>query len=181
MTKRASGKFKRRERDAYDTPPEAVTPLVPYLPAGTTFTEPCAGSGKLLFELESHAIRCNFCCDISPRPNPEYRGWSPMKFDALKLGAGRLGNCDYIITNPPWDRPILHRMIEHFRQMRPTWLLIDANWMHTKQASEHLEYCAKIIAIGRVSWMGNDQSGFDDSCWYLFENEPTGTVFIGRN
>ena len=64
--------------------------------------------------------------------------------------------------------------------MAPTWLLIDANWMQTKQASEYLQYCSTIVAIGRISWMENKVSGFDDNCWYLFENDRTETIFHGR-
>ena len=46
---------------------------------------------------------------------------------------------DMIITNPPWDTKILHPMIEHFRSQNTTWLLFDADWMHTKQSSERFE------------------------------------------
>ena len=85
-----------------------------------------------------------------------------------------------IITNPPWTRQILHPMIDHFRSMRPTWLLFDADWMHTKQAIPFLTYCHKIVSVGRVSWMQNGTSGFDNCAWYLFDREPSQTEFVGR-
>jgi len=174
MTKRASGKFKRRERDAYDTPETAVYPLFPHLPK-TNFSvwEPCAGSGSLAQALMQHP-RCKFIRGTDIKPRNQYI----TREDAFDLW---LCEADVIVTNPPWDRPTLHRMIEHFRKLAPTWLLIDANWMHTKQASSHLEYCHRIVSIGRISWMENRQSGFDDSCWYLFDKDKTKTTFYGRN
>jgi hypothetical protein len=52
--------------------------------------------------------------------------------DALN-GPGR--SVRVTITNPPWDRKILHRLIERFSAVGPTWLLFDADWMHTKQSA----------------------------------------------
>jgi len=44
-----------------------------------------------------------------------------------------------------------------------------------------LKYCAMIVAIGRVKWIeDSDTSGKDNACWYLFNSEPTETVFHGR-
>ena len=44
--------FPRIDKDAYDTPPEAVLPLLPYLHPGTRFIEPCGGKGALTAALE---------------------------------------------------------------------------------------------------------------------------------
>ena len=187
MNKRSKGKFPRRELDQYDTPETAVYPLFPYLPLGGEFLhdmpelanadfnvwEPCAGSGALALVLMQHP-HCQFVRTSDIEPRSQYIA----QRDAFDMST--CGN-DIIVTNPPWERDILHRMISHFRHMAPTWLLIDANWAHTKQASEHLKYCAKIVTIGRVSWMKNKVSGFDDSCWYLFRNDRCDTIFHGRN
>ena len=176
MTKRAFGKFPRRKLDQYDTPETAVYPLFPHLPkVDFNVWEPCAGACSLAFALSSYPH-----CDIITVTDVEPRHSAVVQMNALDATMLPRGS-SLIITNPPWERGILHKMIEHFRKMVPTWLLIDANWMHTKQASEHLEYCAKIVAIGRVSWMENDRGGFDDSCWYLFESDRTKTTFHGRN
>jgi hypothetical protein len=51
MGKRSS--FERRPQDQYDTPAEAVAPLLPHLYPRTPFVEPCAGNGKLI----EHLIR----------------------------------------------------------------------------------------------------------------------------
>lgn len=107
-----------------------------------------------------------------------------MKANALTL-THPLRWPDYIITNPPWSRNrdgtgILHDMIEHFRVNAPTWLLFDADWMHTGQAAPFLRYCQQIVSVGRVSWMENGVSGVDNCAWYLFGDEPCETVFRGR-
>ena len=82
-----------------------------------------------------------------------------------------LKKCDMVITNPPWDRKILHETIEHFSNMKPTWLLFDSNWMFTKQSEKYINrYCLKIITVGRMIWIpGTKISGKDDVCWYLFD------------
>jgi hypothetical protein len=40
------------ENEAYDTPPDAVLPLLPHLPTGFDFVEICAGAGQLVDALE---------------------------------------------------------------------------------------------------------------------------------
>jgi len=67
--------------------------------------------------------------------------------------------------------------------LAPTWLLFDADWMHTKQAEEYLSRCEKIISVGRLKWIADsDHAGKDNCAWYLFGNQPeVGTVFIGRH
>jgi hypothetical protein len=92
----------------------------------------------------------------------------------------RGANC--IITNPPWDRKILHPMIEHFSAMRPTWLLFDADWMHTKQSAPFMPYLRKIVSVGRVKWIPDSKmTGKDNCAWYLFDQNGQGsTQFYGR-
>ena len=173
MTKRAPG-FKRRAQDAYDTPPEAVVPLLQqFIGNGPSFWEPCAGAFMLGDALERGGLTCIGASDIQPRAECVYQR------DAMTVLAVPTGT-DLIITNPPWTRDILHPMIDHFRSMRPTWLLFDADWMHTKQAIPYLQYCHKIVSIGRISWMQNRQSGFDNCAWYFFGAATTQTKFVGR-
>ena len=51
--------FERKPRDFYPTPIEAVEPLLPHLPEGFTFAEPCAGNGALIEHLENKLIVCS--------------------------------------------------------------------------------------------------------------------------
>lgn len=169
--------FKRRAQDAYDTPPEAVTPLLSHLPKATSFFEPCAGAGHLVDALQSYGHVCTALCDIEPRRDGIARMNGMSAYPEKDV-------CDYtyIITNPPWTRQILHPMIEHFSDMRPTWLLFDADWVHTKQAAPFMWRLKKIVSVGRVSWMQNGTSGKDDCAWHLFDahsNEQT--RFFGRS
>lgn len=169
MGKRSN--FERNPRDYYPTPEHAVLPLLPHFKKKVTFAEPCAGDGRLINHLEKHGHTCTAAFDIEPQTNNIQTG------DALAWQPTTQFDC--IITNPPWDRKILHPMIEHFRQIAPTMLLFDADWMHTKQATEFLPYCHKIISIGRVKWF-NDKGGLDNSCWYLFDKTAAPTIFHER-
>jgi hypothetical protein len=69
-------------------------------------------------------------------------------------------------------------MIEHFSKQAPTWLLFDADWMHTKQAVPYLTKLKKVVSIGRVKWIENSKhTGKDNSCWYLFVDADVTTEF----
>jgi hypothetical protein len=172
MGKRSS--FERKPRDFYPTPMEAVVPLLPHLHQRTFFDEPCCGNGDLIRHIEMHGHRCVGSSDIES--NPCYGA----AVDALSLGRCQ---SQMFITNPPWTRSILHPMIEHLAGLAPTWLLIDADWAHTKQATPFLAYCHKVVAIGRVKWIpGSSMTGKDNCCWYLFDRRGRwhGTHFFGR-
>lgn len=168
MGKRSN--FERNPRDYYPTPYNAVLPLLPYLEYGTRFCEPCAGDGRLARHLEKHGHICASARDIEPRAD-----WIDKK-DALTT---LTGNIDCFITNPPWDRKILHPLITFLSMQHPTWLLFDSDWMHTKQAAQYLKYCEEIVSVGRVSWMENGTSGKDNCCWYKFVDKQTITIFNG--
>ncbi len=178
MSKRAP-QFKRRAADAYDTPPEAVDPLLAHLPSGCRFWEPCAGAFALGTALMDAGLHCDFASDITPRAGGVY------EMDALSVTKTQLMVChrriDLIITNPPWTRQILHPMIDLFRSLIPTWLLFDADWMHCKQAIPYLPYCHKIVSVGRVKWIPDSpHTGKDNAAWHLFDRDPAPTVFYGR-
>ena len=170
--------FDRVPRDFYPTPEAAVLPLLPHLDDNTFFVEPCAGNGALVEHLEKQNHVCTFAFDIAPQVE-----WV-SEADAFDFGMGTLGPLitDAIITNPPWDRKILHPIIEKFSVLRPTWLLFDADWMHTKQSAEYMQWCRKIVSVGRVKWIPDSKmTGKDNCAWYLFDQNASGpTVFVGR-
>lgn len=173
MGKRSN--FEREPRDFYPTPIEAVDPLFRHLPMRSKFIEPCAGDGALIKHIESAGHTCVYACDIEPQAT------GIEKRDVLFFDS-QLPPCDLIITNPPWSRESLHSMIDIFRLQAPTFLLFDADWMHTIQAKPFLPFCRMIISIGRVKWIADSESsGVDNACWYLFDkNYVDNTVFIGR-
>lgn len=178
MGKRSS--FERVARDFYPTPMSAVVPLVSHLPPNCQFWEACAGDGALVYNLEAQGADCVYASDIHPEKGSGYR--SIYKRDALAVKESALRDCDYIITNPPWDRKILHPMIKHFSALRPTWLLFDADWMHTKQSAPFMPWLKKVVSVGRVKWIPDSKmTGKDNCAWHLFDQNAIGpTQFFGR-
>ena len=170
--------YERVERDFYPTPWQAVEPLVPHLPKNFAFAEPCAGDGALVSHIETliEGAWCSWASDIEPQTqNIVTRHFRELVEDDFE-------EAEYIITNPPWDRKLLHPMIEYFTAYRPTWLLFDADWMHTKQSAMFMTYCSKVVSVGRVKWIeGSKSVGKDNCCWYLFDAlDDTPTEFYGR-
>ena len=164
--------FERKPRDFYPTPMEAVEPLLEHLSKDFLFAEPCAGNGALIGHLETKGV-CMWASDIEPQAVGIH------ECDYSDVGFDEISESDYIITNPPWDRKILHPMIEYFAPKIQTWLLFDADWMHTKQSIPYIKRCSKIISVGRIKWFGN-MTGKDNCAWYLFENKKMETKFYGR-
>lgn len=170
MGKRST--FTRAAADKYRTTFKATLPLVPYIERGATFAELCAGDGRLVRHMQRHGLRCVHMSDLYPDDLLMTRA------DALQIP---LPECDYLLTNPPWSRWLLHPMIDRFRRHAPTWLLFDAGWMFTAQSAPYMKYCEMIVAVGRVRWIdGTTQDGKDDSAWYKFVNHETHTRIIGR-
>lgn len=169
--------FDRVEKDFYRTiDPRAVEALAPFLSPKTKFAEPCYGQGDLADWLETEGHRMEYYSDLVPM----YK--NVVHKDALTLTYDDIHECDYIITNPPWSRPILHKMIDHFRKLKPTWLLFDADWMHTRQSSEYIKYCSDIVSVGRLVWIpGTKTQGKDNCAWYKFQSTQQETKFHGRN
>lgn len=176
--------FARVERDFYPTPIKAVEPLIDHLPMREfMFVEPCAGDGRLIKHIwdltEGHGV-CGFASDIEPAGSNVSD--SPIKRkDALSLLFTDI-RVDFCITNPPWERKFLHEFIEWYVPQMPTWLLFDADWMHTKQSAMYMTYCKKVVSVGRVKWIeGSKSVGKDNCCWYLFDYDHKGpTEFCGR-
>jgi hypothetical protein len=174
MGKRSS--FERIPRDFYPTPKSAVLPLLPHLAPRTRYVEPCAGNGALITHLASAGHECAGAYDIEPQPIP---GFLCLQKDA--------GIYDYpaglpFITNPPWDRKVLHPIIMNLSRQAPTWLLFDADWMHTRQAAPFMSRLRKVVSVGRVKWIPDSPfTGKDNCCWYLFDACSSAPAqFIGR-
>lgn len=178
--------FERIDKDYYRTiDVNAVIALKPHLPPSFSFCEPCAGDGSLIDMIESYTQgSCYEASDMDPMAA------DVKQIDALSITETQ---CEYIITNPPWSRPILHKLIDHLSTLSPTWLLFDAAWAYTEQktiAKKHgvktvpelLKRCRKIVAVGRLQWIPDTKmKGKDDCAWYLFDGDDKGpqTEFYG--
>jgi len=159
--------FKRIKRDFYPTPYKAVEPLLPHLPPFTSYDEPCVGNGDLIDHLSISGHICVSSGDITT-------GQDARTISQLH------GEC--FITNPPWDRALLHPILENLSNLGPTWLLFDSDWMHTLQSHALITRCQKIVSIGRVKWFPDSPyTGKDNCCWYLFDqNNDNPPLFYGR-
>ena len=171
LGKRSS--FARNPRDYYVTSRPAVIPLVPHLEKDFIFCEPFAGNGALIDHLESFGGKCLMKSDIEPQ-----RSDIPMVdfFDIEQFPFP-------VISNPPWDRAILHPIIDKLlEEKNHFWLLFDADWAHTKQSREYMPFCQKIVSVGRVKWIPESKmTGKDNCCWYQFSPEKRySTEFFGR-
>ena len=168
--------FQRRPMDFYATPEAAVLPLLPWLPANVRYCEPCAGEGDLTQHLDKARHQCVAAFDLDPSsPYPEK--------DALEMTKADAAGANYIITNPPWSRHILHPMIIRFSDIAPTWLLFDADWAFTKQSKPYMQRCQMIVAVGRVKWIAESKNTGKDNCaWYLFNRTALHSQpqFVGR-
>lgn len=164
MGKRSN--FVRMKNDFYPTPLECVRPLIDHLTPQTNFIEPCVGDGRLCDHLSLYDHKCVGRYDLP---------------DDATVKQYDLTGADFFITNPPWSRSLLHPIIDNLRTQLPTWLLFDANWAFTKQAKPYLDYCSKIVTVGRVKWIeGSKHTGKDDCAWYLFVDFKTSTRFYGK-
>ena len=169
--------FERRPRDWYPTPETAIPALLPHLQSGTRYIEPAAGDGALIRHLQPHGHQCIFASDL----DPQAQGIMPL--DLFHLTARHVRGADCVITNPPWDRPLLHTMIEHLMALRlPAWLLIDANWAHSLRAAPILsKHCTDIVVTGRHRWIPDSpHTGKDDCAWFHFQPVSTGITFHPR-
>ena len=157
-------RYAKKDRCAYDTiDPRAVAALRPHIRHLTRFIEPCAGKGDLVRGLQAIGLECVDAFDIAPR------GDGIRQQDALAWGIPWPDRAP-IITNPPFDWPLLGQLIRHLITQAPdVWLLLEANWAHTHRAAPFLAHCAHIVSIGRLRWEeGSRHSSTKDYAWYLF-------------
>jgi hypothetical protein len=156
MSKRRPDTVKR-PRSYWPTPPAAVEPLLPHLAPGTRFIEPCAGDGSLIRALEAAGHVCEFASDLEPQAEGIHA------VDALEV----MWPADaLVITNPPWERHLLHPMIDLWPDC---WMLYDANWVWTKRARPYAARCSLIVPVGRIKWIPDSpHSSMDDCAWFRF-------------
>lgn len=150
------------ERDLWPTPPEPMAHLLPHLPRGATFCEPCAGAGAMLDYFESAGHLCVFACDIVP---------GRADITQLPATAMRYLRCDLFITNPPWRWEWLQPIILVLSAQKPTWLLLSADFAHNLQTQDVMRRCTKIVPVGRVQWVpgSKHKGGYENAAWYCFE------------
>jgi hypothetical protein len=160
--------FPRHPRDDYSTPVEALEPLIRFLDKSRVIIEPCPGAGKLV----KHMREAGYCVLSVEKDAREYQYFTIAGDD----------NRSIFVTNPPWTREVLHPIIVNLSDQAPTWLLLDADWMHLASARPFLSRLRVIVSVGRVQWFsGSPSAGKDNSAWYRFERPSRRvTRFHGR-
>lgn len=154
---------------------------------GKQYAEPCCGAGDLVDLLVEVAV-CKWESDI------EWRGAGREK-DALSITKDDLAGLDLIITNPPFTWEMLKPLLDHLPTLKPTWLLLPADSLHTKRMGPYMAKCEKVVSIGRLKWFrDNDPRLWDENAqvfkkntdptdnfvWCLFTDKQCNTTFVGR-
>lgn len=183
MSKR-SDQFGRRLNNFYPSPPEAYEPLFPFL-EDSRICDPCAGDGRALGYLRDRGHEIALASDLDPQAAgiiaKDARSYTFEDVDKYRI--------ETFITNPPWPAPegeggatLTLAMIRVLSTLRPTWLLLPADMMHTSYAPFTLAYCPLIVSIGRVKWIpGSKDASKDNCCWYKFVGQKVErTVFVNR-
>lgn len=180
MAKRSD--FKRIGKDLYRTFDErAVNALLPHISNIRTFSDPFCGHGDLVVQLQDrHGLMCRQKSDVDPMGDLSF-GIACDRKEYQNVNSNDLINCDAIISNPPWTRSIMHDAIDHFRQLKQTWFLFDADWCHTAQSARLMRYCSDVVSIGRLRWIKETTMDGKDNCaWYRFTRDEVNTTFHGR-
>ena len=173
-------KYEAQPRDFFrTTDPNAFPPLLPYL-KGKTYFEPCWGAGDLEKGLE-HVAECKWRSDIEPQSD------KVLQKNALFLTKEDVKDCDYGVSNPPFSFSMLQPLLDHLPTLKPTWLLLPADFMHNRQSRGYMDRCSLVLSVGRLFFHkgGEDASvvkysrGTANNCWYLFHSEPCETKFVG--
>ena len=170
--------FERKGRDFYATySRKPIEILAEYLPKNDfTFIEPMAGAGHLTDSIVSIVPQASCIAETDILPMDRRVAQHDLR-DLVSADGHMeiLKQADFFITNPPWKRTILHETIMTLSAIRPTWLLIDSNWVNTQQAKPYLEHCRKIVALGRIKWIPDSKGpGKEDSSFYLFDQMSDG-------
>lgn len=174
MSKRTPG-MPRRPRGFWETPIEAVHPLLGYLPPAALWIEPCAGAGALVRHLAQlwPGGRLAGAYDLEPQAP------GIVQADALTLDQ----RPDLFITNPPWPvggmrgDPALG-IITRLCGLAPAWMLLPWDFAANVYFAELSPACVQIVPIGRVSWLGNGQGGMDNAAWYLFDRRNAAPTML---
>lgn len=163
--------FERNERDYYPTPIEAVQPLLSLLPPEQAFIEPCAGDGRLVRYLETAGHTCVAAYDIEPQADGIAQA---DMFDVAFRDDAE------VVTNPPWDRKVLHPLItKMIDEGTSGWLLFDYGWSATQQAIPFMQHVRTIMPIGRVRWIpGSKDKSKDAVAWHRIEPDAGATTLI---
>lgn len=149
MGKRSN--YSKIPKDFYPTiDPKALPPnFLKYLDR-KSYAEPCWGEGDLERLITDTGLdtECHFRSDIN--------NCATITKDGLDLTKEDLYDCDLIVTNPPYTKGILLPLIDHWTTLKPTWLLLPADYAHNTYMAPYMKKCSNVVSIGRMYWFENE-------------------------
>lgn len=107
--------------DDFQTPPEALAPLLPYLHRDWVIWECAAGEGSLYCELLRQGYRAT-ASDVIYDARQDFLSWSPPKYDC-------------VVTNPPFS--LKQEFLERVYALgKPFALLLPLTALETKKRQD---------------------------------------------
>ncbi|MEE9116993.1 MAG: tRNA (adenine-N(6)-)-methyltransferase [Calditrichia bacterium] len=159
--------MKQGQSDDYQTPPNALYPLLPYLKREWTIWECANGQGNLTNELIKREF-ITIATDISH--GHDFLKWQPDKFDC-------------IITNPPYS--LKQQFLQRCYQLgKPFALLLPLTTLETRKRQRLFEkYGVQLILFDkRINFEtpdGNGDGSWFASAWFTWGlNLPKDLFFI---
>ena len=154
----------------FQTPPEAIIPLLPYLNKEWDIWECASGKGNLVKALEEKGFNV-YGSDIISNPTCDFLTWKPyQKFDC-------------IITNPPFS--LKQKFLERCYELnKPFALLLPLTTLETpKRQALFKRYGVQIIFFNkRINFetpSGNGSGSWFATAWFTYKlNLPKDLNFV---
>lgn len=129
----ATGRGTNRDpKDFYATPKPAFLPLIPHLPRGVQYWEPCAGDGRLVQMLRDAGHENSYGSDLFPQ-SEDGALYLPQSVDYLKDTAQR----DFVLTNPPFS--VAFEMAQHaMNHSREFMFLLRLSFLESDERGDWL-------------------------------------------
>lgn len=129
----ATGRGTTRDpKDFYPTDRKAVASVIPFLPRGVQYWEPCAGDGRIVSMLREAGHENAYGADLFPQSTTGDL-YLPQPVDYLKDEAQR----DFLITNPPFS--VAFEMCQHARTHSAEFMfLLRLSFLESEERGEWL-------------------------------------------
>jgi len=166
--------------DCYDTPPEAVHPLIRTVCLPPVIWEPACGTGNIVKVLRAAGHKV-IATDLNDRGCPDSRDridfLLPVKFD-----------CQAIVTNPPFalaekfvatalDRAPLVAML-----LRLAFIESErrSNILDRGQLARVLVFARRLPMMHRANWTGPRASSAIPFAWFIWDRAHNGPANLSR-
>jgi len=141
--------MKQGSRDDFQTPPEALKPLLKYLKPNWTIWECASGEGNLVKEFKNKGFHV-IGSDI--HSGKDFLSWQPRPFDC-------------IVTNPPFS--LKQEFLERAYCLgKPFAFLLPLTTLETESRQKYFKHCGVEIILfnKRINFITPDGNG--DGSWF---------------